>query len=799
MQRSRSWFFYLCAIEGAAAIAALLAIPSEGGRLSPARLGLIGLIAAICIAWIFLGLRRPHGLDRFARPVFILASALLALTLGLLLFLLRYLNPQGLLSTYQRLSPLLWYLFILSVQFSLLFLLSYRGLHLANLSSCKPIYLSALIAFSLLLLVCLLVAITRLGLTPDTAYWSEPGVPIPGWGLGLALIGGACVLFLMFYGRERLVDLLLPLAIYLLALVLWLSVPADVLMNSFYMQVDPPTFQPFPYSDAGYYDQMAHSLLIGHPYQGEIPTRPLYIFLLTVLHLLFGENYPNIILGQTFVLACIPVIFYLLGKKLHSRMAGVVIAMFFIFREFNTLLVSSNTRVSNTKMLLVDLPTLLLLILACLFAMRWLEQKDWKNAFLTGGTFGLLLLLRTQSVLVLPFIFLAALLGLGWKSKSFYGLASFFLLGFIITVSPWLLHNYLQTGELAFDSSLQYGTIASQYAYSGNLTPSNFDAEKGLGRTLIEFVLKDPGFVFGFITSHFLAAQVNGLLALPLLKPSNGIFEPVNLYWMTWDGKLEWYNLLLLLFYLAVIAFGLGAAWRRWRWIGLLPMGFSVGYALATSVGRFSGWRYDLPADWVWYFYFGVGIAELLVQAALLFGYRAERSDAAGVTQTKRPLPVLFLFASLFAFLGALPWLAEGIASPRYPDQSPEFLEQKIASLSDAPAQAEIETFLAQGETFIQIGRVIYPRFFASGKGVSSAHPWPAYAIRDYPRMGFLLLNDASITAVFPTKRISNFPHAADAIILGCQRKDYVEVRLIAFPELDVIYSNASLTEPCSP
>jgi hypothetical protein len=336
---------------------------------------------------------------------------------------------------------------------------------------------------------------------------------------------------------------------------------------------------------------------------------------------------------------------------------------------------------------------------------------------------------------------------------------------------------------------------------------STFDPGKGLS-DLIEFVLKDPGFVFGFITSHFLAAQVNGLLALPLLKPSNGIFEPVNLYWMTWDGKLEWYNLLLLIFYLAVIAFGLGAAWRRWRWIGLLPMGFSVGYALATSVGRFSGWRYDLPADWVWYFYFGVGIAELLVQAALLFGYRAERSDAAGVTQTtpapapgagERPLPVLFLFASLFACLGALPWLAEGIASPRYPDQSPEFLEQKIASLSDTPAQAEIETFLAQGETFIQIGRVIYPRFFASGKGVSSAHPWPAYAIRDYPRMGFLLLNDASITAVFPTKRISIFPHAADAIILGCQRKDYVEVRLIAFPEFDLLYSSAPLTETCSP
>ena len=51
---------------------------------------------------------------------------------------------------------------------------------------------------------------------------------------------------------------------------------------------------------------------------------------------------------------------------------------------------------------------------------------------------------------------------------------------------------------------------------------------------------------------------------------------------------------------------GAGAGWA------LLPLGFNVGYTLATAVGRFSGWRYDLPADWVPYFYFAVGFVELL-------------------------------------------------------------------------------------------------------------------------------------------------------------------------------------------
>ncbi len=154
--------------------------------------------------------------------------------------------------------------------------------------------------------------------------------------------------------------------------------------------------------------------------------------------------------------------------------------------------------------------------------------------------------------------------------------------------------------------------------------------EKDWVGVLIEFALKDPAFVFGFIANHFLAAQIHGLLALPLIKPYNGIFEPINLYWMEWNGTLEWYNFLLIIFYLAVIALGLGSAWKRWRWIGLLPLAFSAGYALATAVGRFSGWRYDLPADWVWYFYFGIGFAELLLQAAYCLARRTtmlERSE----------------------------------------------------------------------------------------------------------------------------------------------------------------------------
>ena len=803
MPKTHSWFFYLCALEGAAAIAALFLIPSEGGRLSLARLTLIGFIFILCITWLILGLRRSPLLDRLARPSLIVLTAFLSVVFGTLLFFLRYLNPENSLSTYQRLSPLLWYLLTLSLQSFLFLLTLYKGFHPANLASRRPTYVAALLAFCLIFCAVIFIFLTRLGVTPDPAYWGEPGVPLLGWQFALALIGGLSVLGFTLSGRSRRAAFVLPLGLYLFAVILWLSVPADVLANSFYMPINPPSFQPFPYSDAGYYDQMAHSLLIGHPYQGTIPTRPLYIFLLTVLHLLFGEDYRNMIVGQTLVLALIPVVFYFLGEKLHSRTAGVIIALFFIFREHTSLLVSSETRVSNTKTLMVDLPTLLLLILACLVTIRWLEQKNEKSALIAGGMFGLLLLLRTQSMLVLPLILLVALLALGWKNKRTYLLSSFFFLGLVVTVVPWLTHNYLQTGHVAFDAPFQYKIIASQYAYSGNLDIEIYDFEgKGLGQVLMEFALKDPAFVFGFIANHFLATQIHGLLALPLIKPYNGIFAPVNLYWMEWDGHLEWYNLLLIVIYLAMIAIGLGAAWRRWNWIGLLPLVFSMGYALATAVGRFSGWRYDLPADWVWYFYFGIGFAELLLQAALSFGATEETVVRASYLplseHSRQRISALILPALFFAFISALPWIAKNISSPRYIEQSEEMLAGRLASIREAPTIDEINAFISQSGAFIQTGRVLYPRFFGKEDGLASANPWPAYAIRDYPRMGFLLLNDSSHYVVLPTKRLPQFPHAQDAIIVGCQTEDYVEAHWIVFPGLDSIYSSELPTETCS-
>jgi hypothetical protein len=66
--------------------------------------------------------------------------------------------------------------------------------------------------------------------------------------------------------------------------------------------------------------------------------------------------------------------------------------------------------------------------------------------------------------------------------------------------------------------------------------------------------------------------------------------------------------------------------------------------------------------------------------------------------------------------------------------------------------------------------------------------------------MGFVLLNQTRHDALYPSRQMPvPFLHGADAILLGCQHEDYIEVRLILFPDLDAAYLSAPLSEPCSP
>lgn len=808
-------FFLLSIVEGIAALAALFLIPSES--LSLSRLALIGAIflPLLASAWAFIRSLNADWRARLARALIArpnllralaFSSPLLFLTLGALLFLLRYLHPEATASYYLRARPALTYLLLLAAQASIAFAAFRHGFHFDQLQSYRPIFKSAAIAFAFFILLWLIIYFTRLGLTKDPSYWGEPGVPILGWQFVIALFVGILSAFIF---HSSYFNRFLPLILYALALLLWLSVPLTVLRNSFYAPITPPYDQPFPASDAAYYDSDAQSLLMGNGFVHKIPTRPLYIVFLAGLHALLGQDYARLILGQTIVLALLPVSLYFLGKQLHSRAAGVAAALLATFRELTSLWVASDARVSNTQMLLSEFITTLAIIAYLLLVLRWFREKQNRLlAFVAGGALGLQLLLRTQSAALAPGILLLALFVFWPDWKKWFVQSFIFAAGMILAVSPWLARNYFVAGQASFDDPIQIKAVASMY--SGGTPTSNFPKLEGktpeeLSAIVTDTIRQRPAYVAGFVSNQFFANTIDTLLVLPIFARYDGLSAPIHLYWYEWDGRLSPANIVLFVVYLAIIALGFAAAWKRLRWTSLLPLTVYIFYALFTSVARYSGWRYIFPVDWVGYFYFALGAAELASMTAALFGRKvyacantqAHTKTGARVHSLPKFIFHLSFFIFVFLFVSSAPWLLE----TSIPQAKPLCNESIPACLASSNVdETQISAFLSQPAARALTGRVLYPRYFSRFDGLASTNPAPAFAQRDFPRVGFLLLlPDEIVQIILPMKGSRLFPHAADAILLGCQREDYVEAHLVFFPAQGETFTNGAFTDVCPP
>jgi len=73
--------------------------------------------------------------------------------------------------------------------------------------------------------------------------------------------------------------------------------------------------------------------------------------------------------------------------------------------------------------------------------MRWLKTKTVQRALIAGGVFGVMLLLRTQSMIILPFALLLGLLVFWPRWRDAGRMIALFILGVAVAVAPWLIHN----------------------------------------------------------------------------------------------------------------------------------------------------------------------------------------------------------------------------------------------------------------------------------------------------------------------------------------------------------------------
>ncbi len=563
---------------------------------------------------------------------------------------------------FSKIAPfLLWAIAIAAI--TLLFARFYRfGTDLRVFQSQRFIFKACGVAFGLLTLLAIFMALTGLGLKTDLVGWGDPGTPVlPTQVLLLAALSVA-VLVIGKTLRERwaarlaprtrcAADVLVFVFLWLLTIGLWGAQP----LTPAYFAPEPvaPNFEYYPYSDAANYEVSAQELLIGKGFGGDV-RRPIYSLFLALAQLVSGVGYANILLWQIPLLALIPPLLYLLGKGLHSRLGGGMVAGLALFHEVNAIRLSSVVNVSHAKLLMSDLPTALGVIAFTVVLVYWWQAPLRRQVYplLAGGILALTMLVRIQVVVLLPGVLLPVLIAL-WHRKRQFALTSVLLfVGMGCVLFPWLWRGQQASGNISFAEAAQesqIGLIGVRYTLEPDLalgTPlpgeSSSQYSQRMLASAVDFIRTHPFKALEFITAHLLHNQVSTLLTLPPTYAS-GVpvpFLETNFgrnweqccsvkayirdlpYWMNWEGQFPRDALLALLFNLLIISIGVGSAWKRHRAIALLPIWLNLCYALGNSLFRSSGWRFNLPVDWVGLFYFGLGLVQTITWGAMFFANR---------------------------------------------------------------------------------------------------------------------------------------------------------------------------------
>ena len=537
------------------------------------------------------------------------------------------------------------------------------------------------------------VSITRIGIMPDAAFWNEAGVPILflqvlsslvislGIGLWISRLHGGMKLT---QKRERILNFFIPLAIWLLAAGIWISVPQEQSFNA--PRPSPPTYEYYPFSDATSYDLGGQYVLIGQGINNNLLTdKPLYMLFLALLHAVGGQSVRVVGGLQVLILAIFPVVLYLLGKEMHGHGAGLLVALLGIFKERNAIAAVLDIQVSHVRLMMTEVPTALLISVAVLLTVRWTKNDTAISGSLpiwVGGVIGMAVLLRANAFTLLPLALLIPFLMRGRTWRQAFISTAHVLVAFLLIILPWLLTNRDQAGRTYLQVKLD--NVLERYEHTlpgGSGWSPNYKGKARPAQLLLLSVssgvdkkdLPDIDIEMSpleFVPSHFFHNQIAALFILPMTLDFHGLAQTVAspLWEKNWSGDLTPQNVVMLFLNLCLLGLGLSLAWKRWRLAGLIPVLVELLYYLANALARTSGSRYLVPVDWVVYFYYSLGLIQLTEWLlTLITGHRRLNKETSQIPVTNQArsymiTPLLSLFV-----LGVLMPLSGVLIPHRYP------------------------------------------------------------------------------------------------------------------------------------
>ncbi|MBL8050639.1 MAG: glycosyltransferase family 39 protein, partial [Anaerolineales bacterium] len=600
-------------------------------------------------------------------------------------------------------------------------------------------------------------------------------------------------------------DLVIGIALWLLASFLWLNEPLRD-WSYFTAEPTPPNFEIYPYSDAGLYDTFAQNYLIGTSIQYGLTHRPGYAIFLAFLHSIVGQNYDAVTLVQILILAIGPTALYFLASQLGGRPAGIIAALILIFREENAIALTNIIEVSHSKLFMSDVPTMMLNIIFVYFLIHWLYKSENKLylGVIAGAFLGFSALIRSQALIVIPIVFLCILIAKRKSLKPAFIQSAMFLLGVLVVVLPWMLRNYQISGRMVIEYQNAYTTvIASGY------TDNPADIEKLPGETvsqyddrmfsmILNYIFENPFEVARFYTAYFVHNEISSVVYLPMslnFFDARSYVRELNM----WGWNPPFANpapQILPLFFitLGLIALGIGIAYQRAKWIGLLPLFIHLGYSLSVVPFKTSGWRFILPVDWILALYFSIGLMHLTLMLFSLFNHIPKDIEIKNTTPMQldyqKSIPVL----SIFLIIGLAFPLIEKSIPKKYPELTSTELVQTyfandvVLENGESITASALEMFLeAEPSSTVLYGRALYPSFYQSGEYWGDDDSYPL-EMRNISRLQFTIIGPMQRRVYIPLPEAPlSFPHTSDVVVIGCVTNAGIQALIVTVDETIVI------------
>jgi len=822
-------YFLLAALEAAAAAWALLRIPSGAGdstvfAYSPARLVLLAvtmLLTLVSCGFFLRAWRKPAWLEQVhqglksssVRCDLPFNAVLIGLSMAAagVFFLTvtsggRFPARQAVL---ERLQPLVLWTAAVGLQTALLVITLFSHPAQNNGQGRRR---SAALGVAVVAFTAAFMAVSRWGLRPDNE-WLHPNSPILASQVFLAL----CIVLILLLTLRRMapleegkphdsrpfwLDLALGLALWCAAFLVWNFTSLNP--TFFNTTPVPPNYEFYPNSDAADYDRVAQYLLLGQGFGNHsLVIRPLYSFLLAIYRMLAGESYEKAIMIQTALLAFYPVAVFLLGRQLHSRLAGLLAAVLVILRERNAIALGGVIPGghSHLKLFMTDIPSAAGVAVLALLVVLWLqapEKRRWL-ALLSGGLLGALMLIRTQSSVLLIAVVLSAMVVLLRRPKALLSSLALFAIGYAAFLAPWMLRNYRLSGAWVLEMTPSFFLGGEVRYITGQTDTTLLPGESGpeydlrMQTILRKYILAHPLEVVDYAGDHFFHNELNTALILPLKPDALDLKSYVTGYDF-WFGTpaldltpLEAASLGL---NVALAGVGLGAAFGTGRREALLPLLMHMGYNASTALARRSGGRYFLPGDWIGLFFFAIGLAQVIFWLAGRVGSErlqhsvlmtdSGQSTAGRDVPNRRGWSQAGLTLAIVFLLGASMPLAEKIIPVRYPQRDKEqvmvaLLDRWNGVGSHAQDLERLQTLAQNPNIKMLWGRGLSPRYFLAGEGIRSRE-----ALMDLDRLRFEHLGQSTNQVILPLDEPPvYFPSGADVIVVGCQAEGYLEAAAV--------------------